>query len=74
MGFVSAIARNGTAQVELALDDPSGYAVWGLETSGKRLERVPAEVRDGRLAFTANVAAKGGARLLYEVVKNVGEN
>lgn len=73
-GAYPPIARNGSARISLALENPSGYEVWGLETSGKRLERVPAEVRDGRLAFTANVAAKGGARLLYEVVKNVGEN
>ena len=68
-GSYPPIARNGKARIELALDDPAGYAVWGLETSGRRLERIPCEVNGGKLCFTANVAARGGARLLYEVVK-----
>ena len=42
--------------------------MWGLETTGRRLERIPSEVKDGRLCFVADVNAKGGARLMYEVV------
>ena len=62
------VVRNGKATVALALKEPAAYEVWGLETSGRRLERLPTEVRDGRLVFTADVNAKGGARMLYEVV------
>ena len=52
------LVRNGTAQVALALMEPAAYTVYELETSGKRLGTVPAEVRDGRLCFTAAVAAR----------------
>ena len=63
------VARNGTAAVELSLEDPSAYEVWGLATSGRRLDRIPTEVKNGKLRFVADVASKAGARLLYEVVK-----
>ena len=61
--------RNGTAQVALALAEPVAYTVYELETSGKRLGTVPAEVKDGKLCFTAAVDGPHGARMLYEVVR-----
>ena len=63
------LVRNGTAAVTLALANPGDYEVWGLATTGKRLEKVPAAVRDGKLAFTAAVNAAGGARMLYEIAR-----
>jgi len=63
------LVRNGTAQVALALAEPAAYTVYELETSGKRLGTVPAEVKDGKLCFTAAVDGPHGARMLYEVVK-----
>lgn len=63
------LVRNGTAQVTLALAHPGDYAVWALETDGTRAERVPSEVRDGKLCFTASVKGPHGARMLYEVAK-----
>ena len=63
------MVRDGSAEVSLALANPGAYEVWGLATTGKRLEKVPATVRDGKLAFTATVKAAGGARMLYEVVR-----
>jgi len=62
------VVRNGRAKISLALANPAACEVWGLETSGRRLQRVPAQAVDGRLAFTADVNANGQARLLYEVV------
>ena len=48
---------------------PYPYARLELETSGKRLGTIPAEVRDGKLCFTAAVDGPHGARMLYEVVR-----
>ena len=53
----------------LALANPDAYEVWGLSTTGKRLEKLSAAVRDGKLAFTATVKAASGARMLYEVAR-----
>ena len=62
------LVRNGTAQIALALAEPSAYTVYELETSGKRLGTVPAEVNGGKLAFTASVDGPNGTRMLYEIV------
>ena len=67
-GVYPPVVRNGSAAVMLALVNPGAYEVWGLATTGKRLEKIPTAVRDGKLAFTAAVNAAGGARMLYEVV------
>ena len=61
--------RAGTAKVSLALDAPASYAVWALDTAGRRVAQVPAAVTDGRLAFTADVKGAAGAQMLYEVVR-----
>jgi len=61
--------RNGTARIALALAEPGSYTVYELDTSGKRLGTIPAEVRDGKLCFTAAVYGPHGARMLYEVVR-----
>ena len=63
------LVRNGTAQVKLALAEPAAYTVYELETSGKRLGTVPAEVKDGKLCFMAAVDGPHGARMLYEVTR-----
>lgn len=67
-GSYPPVVRNGSADVTLALANPGAYEVWGLATTGKRLEKIPTKVRDGKLAFTATVKAAGGARMLYEIV------
>ena len=63
-----AIVRVGRARIALALDRAADYEVWALETNGRRAEKVPVQVRNGRLHFTADVKGAGGARMLYEVV------
>ena len=42
------LVRNGTAQIALALAEPGAYTVYELETCGKRLGSVPAEVKGGK--------------------------
>ena len=68
-GWTPIIVRNGRARICLSIADADRLEVWALETDGRRAERVPCEVRNGRLNFTANVKGIGGARMLYEVVK-----
>ena len=65
-----ALVRNGTAKVALALAEPGEYAVYELETSGRRMGTVPSEVVDGKLSFTASVDGPHGARMLYEIVQS----
>ena len=68
-GWTPVIVRNGQARICLAIADADRFEVYALETDGRRAERVPCGVRNGRLNFTANVKGVGGARMLYEVVK-----
>ena len=64
------LVRNGSARISLALKAPERYEVWALETTGRRLERLPSAIEDGKLAFTAAVKGPNGARMLYEVVQS----
>jgi len=68
-GAYPPLVRNGSAKVSLALSDPAAFTVWGLDTTGKRLDRIPSSVRDGKLVFTASVEGSHGARMLYEVAR-----
>ena len=63
------LVRVGAAEVTLALKEPGAYTVHALATSGRRLERVASKVVDGKLCFTASVANKDGAHMLYEIVR-----
>ena len=70
MGSKNLIVRRGTAEVSLALKEPSAYDVWALETNGARSEKLPIRIVDDRLVFTADVKNPAGkARFLYEVVR-----
>ena len=64
------LVKDGYADIDLSLTEPDAYAVWALATSGRRLDRVPATVVDGKLRFQANVKGPDGkGRLAYEIVK-----
>ncbi len=67
-GSYPPLVRNGEAHISLALTHPEDYTVWALETTGRRLEKIPSTVRDGKLQFTAAVKGPNGARMLYEIV------
>ena len=61
------IVRAGVARLALALGEGS-FRVHALDTSGKRVRKVPCNVAKGRLRFTADVAADPeNATFLYEV-------
>jgi len=64
------LVKEGYAEIDLALENPKGYEVYAIATSGKRLEKVTSSVVSGKLRFTANVrGADGKGRLAYEIVK-----
>ena len=65
-----ALVRNGTAKVELALAAPCEYAVYELETSGRRMGTVHSEVVGGKLSFITSVDGPHGARMLYEIIQS----
>ena len=63
------LVRNGAAEVTLALDASSGFCVWELAASGRRIGKVTSSVSKERLRFKASVCGQGGARMLYEIVR-----
>ena len=68
-GTLPHLMRAGRAEVSLVLAD-GDWTVWALAPTGRRLRAVPAVRRDGRLAFTADVAADPAhATYLYELVR-----
>lgn len=68
-GKLPYLVRAGQAEVSLALKTPEAYTVYALATNGRRVEKVPTKVSDEKLCFTASVANKKGARMLYEIVR-----
>ena len=62
------LMRNGSAKVAVKHSDAAHCVVYALETSGRRLETIPSEAKDGWLVFTASVEGPQGARTLYEIV------
>ena len=63
------LMRRGTARVSLAVGD-GDWQVWALGSDGARRRPVAAEIRDGRLTFTADTAADPReATSLYEVTR-----
>ena len=69
-GGLPHLARNGKAEIRLAVKPAKEYKVYVLAASGRRLAEVPTRVVKGRLAFTAEVAiCPETAALLYEIVK-----
>jgi len=69
-GGLPHLARNGKAEIRLAVKPADAFKVYALSTSGRRVAEVPAHVVKGRLAFTAAVDAQPeSATLLYEIVR-----
>lgn len=55
------LMRRGTLAVRLRLRQPDGYAVWALTTSGRRVARVPCEVRADGLTFRTDIRQPDGS-------------
>lgn len=69
-GTLPHLARNGKAQIRLAVEPAGNYTVHALSTGGRRVAEIPARVEGGHLAFIAAVdAVPETATLLYEIVR-----
>jgi hypothetical protein len=70
-GGLPHLARNGKAEIRLAVKPAEAFKVYALSTGGRRVAEIPARVVKGRLAFTAAVDARPeSATLLYEIVRD----
>ena len=63
------LLRDGSAVIELAVEKPSTFKVFVLGSDGTRSVRVPTEVKDGLLMFTAEVRGSKNAQYLYEITR-----
>jgi hypothetical protein len=68
-GGLPHLVRDGSAQVRIATADADKLTVWALAVNGRRIEKVPSKIEDGRLVFTASVKGSEGAQMLYEVAE-----
>lgn len=64
------IIRDGSADITLAVEKPSNFKVYALETDGTRGPRIPTDVKDGKLTFTVAVNGVKNAQYTYEVVRD----
>ena len=64
------VVHSGEADVTLVLRNADDYDVWMLETDGRRTTKVPVNIVDGKLSFTASVKGPDGkAHFLFEIVR-----
>ena len=70
-GSQKTVIRAGEAVIRLRLEEPSLYAVYGLDAAGRRNGRLATTVEDGALVFTASIRGEKGARICYEIVKEI---
>ena len=63
------LVRNGSAVIELAVEKPSSFKVFTLGSDGMRSVRIPTDVKDGVLTFSAEVRGSKNAQYLYELVR-----
>jgi len=70
-GGLPHLARNGRADIRLAVKPAEAFKVYALSAGGRRMAEIPVRVVKGRLAFTAAVDARpDSATLLYEIVRD----
>ena len=70
-GGLPHLARNGKAEIRLAVKPAEAFKVYALSTGGRRVAKIPSRVVKGRLAFSAAVDARPeSATLLYEIVRD----
>ena len=68
-GGLPHLMRNARAKVGLVLS-PGKFEVFALDGDGSRRRAVPCVVKDGRLAFVADIGADpASATYMYEIVR-----
>ncbi|MCK6486826.1 MAG: hypothetical protein L6R48_00545 [Planctomycetes bacterium] len=65
-GGLPHLVRRGGAELTVAVQEPERWRVHALDPAGRRHERLPAAVADGRLHLRLDVQGAQGARLCYE--------
>ena len=64
------LVEKGSADISLALDNPKGYSVYQLDTSGDRIRKLKSKILGNQLQFTVCTEdAYGMGCIYYEVVK-----
>ena len=64
------LVEKGSADIYLALDNPKGYSVYQLDTSGDRIRKLKSKILGNQLQFTVCTEdAYGMGCIYYEVVK-----
>lgn len=63
------VLRDGSAQIELAVEKPSAFKVYALATDGTRAAKIPTDLKDGVLTFTACVRGQKNAQYVYEITR-----
>ncbi len=66
-GELPHLVRDGSARISMKMERPGDFTVWALSVGGRRVEKVPSIVKDGKLTFVVSVKGSEGARLLYEI-------
>ncbi len=66
-GTVPHLARAGSAEVSITVNDPNRYKVYRLDMAGNRVAEVPASRTGGKLGFTVSIGGTGGATLYHEI-------
>lgn len=65
------LAERGEAEIECGVSPGAGFELYRIDTSGKRLGRVPfSRSGNGAIHFDAKVFSPDGAGFLYELVRN----
>ena len=59
----------GSARISLALDAPSTYVVYELDTAGNRIRTMKSSTKKGRLEFNASTNGPSGGRMFYEITR-----
>ena len=61
--------RDGSAAIELAVEKPSAFKVYALATDGTRAAKIPTDLKEGVLTFTACVRGQKNAQYVYEITR-----
>jgi len=67
-GNARQLMHAGTADIALAHSESDSLSVWALDTTGRRVRKVPSSVVSGRLRFTAEIA-DGKSEMYYELAR-----
>jgi hypothetical protein len=62
------LIRRGTAEISLKSHNYENPTIWALDVTGRRLQEVAFQIRDGEVVFTASTAMGGITPMAYEII------